>query len=212
MDHHRCFKVWIKKTRAERDTDTVFFKHKYLTNPKITPEDKVVAAAQILTQTIKGNVTGESVEMEALEKVAESFETIANRNLRKQKENHNKEHAIRLPRRTNALSPRVSKANTQNQRKNRVEEPPPRVDSSQGLIVAYPNEAVDKASKESQPTQDHRNHSKKDEEEAPAHNTQARKDTRSITQELMMSAVEITTDQPTLRNLARRKFPMQMLC
>ena len=27
-----------------------------------------------------------------------------------------------------------------------------------------------------------------------------------------MSAVEITTDQPTLRNLARRKFPMQMLC
>ena len=23
-DHHRCFKVWIKNTRAERDTDTVF--------------------------------------------------------------------------------------------------------------------------------------------------------------------------------------------
>ena len=24
MDHHRCFKMWIKKTRAERDTDAVF--------------------------------------------------------------------------------------------------------------------------------------------------------------------------------------------
>ena len=66
MDHQRCFKVWIKKTRAERDTNTVFLKHKYLTNPEITPEDKVVAAAQILTQTINGNVTGESEEMEAL--------------------------------------------------------------------------------------------------------------------------------------------------
>ena len=48
-----------------------------MTNPEITPEDKVVAAAQILTQTIKGNVTGESEEMEALGKVAECFETIA---------------------------------------------------------------------------------------------------------------------------------------
>ena len=34
MDHHRCFTVWIKKTRAERITDTVFLNHKYLTNPK----------------------------------------------------------------------------------------------------------------------------------------------------------------------------------
>ena len=55
--------------------------------------------------------------MEALEKVAENFETIANRKLLKQKEKHNNEHAIRLPRRTNALSPRVAEANAQNQRK-----------------------------------------------------------------------------------------------
>ena len=53
MDNHRCFTVWIKKTREERVTDTVFFKHKYLTNPKVTPEDKVMAAAQILTQAMK---------------------------------------------------------------------------------------------------------------------------------------------------------------
>ena len=79
-----------------------------MTNPEITPEEKVVAAAQILTQTIKGNVTGESKEMEALGKVAEIFETIAKRKSRKQKERHNNEHAIQLPRRTNAQSPRVA--------------------------------------------------------------------------------------------------------
>ena len=83
IDHHRCFKVWIKNTGSERDTDTVFSKHKYLKNPIITPKDKVVAAAQILTQTIKGNLTGESEEMEALEEVAEIFEMIANRKSRK---------------------------------------------------------------------------------------------------------------------------------
>ena len=55
--------------------------------------------------------------MEGLEKVVEIFETIANRKSQKQKEKHNNEHAIRLPRRTNALSPRVAEANAQNQRK-----------------------------------------------------------------------------------------------
>ena len=57
-----------------------------MTNPEITPEEKLVEPAQILTQTIKGNVTGESEEMEALEKVAGIFETIANRKSQKQKD------------------------------------------------------------------------------------------------------------------------------
>ena len=87
MDHHRCFKVWIKKTRAERDTNTVFLKRKYLTNPQITLGDKVVTVAQIPTQTIKGNVTGGSDEMEALEKVAEIFETIAKKSRENKKKN-----------------------------------------------------------------------------------------------------------------------------
>ena len=46
-----------------------------------------MAAAQILTQTIKGNVTGESEEVEALEKVADIFETVAKIKSQKQKEN-----------------------------------------------------------------------------------------------------------------------------
>ena len=44
-----------------------------------------MAAAQILTKTIKENVTGESKEMEELKKVAEIFETIAKQKSRKQK-------------------------------------------------------------------------------------------------------------------------------
>ena len=34
-EHYRCHKVWIKKTCAERVSDTVFFKHRYLTNPEL---------------------------------------------------------------------------------------------------------------------------------------------------------------------------------
>ena len=53
-----------------------------MTNPEVTPEDRVVAAAQILTQAMKGNLTGEGKEMEALEKVAEMFETVPKRKAR----------------------------------------------------------------------------------------------------------------------------------
>ncbi len=37
MDHHRCFHIYIVKTRAARISDTVFFKHQYITNPQVTP-------------------------------------------------------------------------------------------------------------------------------------------------------------------------------
>ena len=141
--------------------------------------------------------------------MAEIFETVAKRKAREQKEKHNNEHATRLPRSTNAQSSRVAEQNAQ---KPRVDEPPPRVDVSPGLIVAYPTEAVVKSSKEALPTQYHRNYITQDEEEAPAHNTRTGKGTRPITQELILAAVEMSTAEPTLRNLASRKFPMRMLC
>ena len=51
-------------------TDTVFFKHKYLTNTEVTTEYKVVAAAQIFTPAMKGSLTVERAEMKALKKLA----------------------------------------------------------------------------------------------------------------------------------------------
>ena len=58
LEHHRCFNLYNKETRAERISGTVFFKHKFLTSPIITPEDRVVDAAQELTSTLQGNVPG----------------------------------------------------------------------------------------------------------------------------------------------------------
>ena len=34
MQHHRCFRVYITKTRATRISDTMYYKHQYITNPK----------------------------------------------------------------------------------------------------------------------------------------------------------------------------------
>jgi hypothetical protein len=45
MEHHRCFNVYIVKTRATRVSNSVFFKHQYITNPQLTPETLVMKAA-----------------------------------------------------------------------------------------------------------------------------------------------------------------------
>ncbi|KAL7537341.1 hypothetical protein ACHAWF_005737, partial [Thalassiosira exigua] len=55
-EHYRCFVGYVKKTRAERVSDTVFIKHAHLTQPIISKEDAVVAAAKKLNATLKGTV------------------------------------------------------------------------------------------------------------------------------------------------------------
>jgi hypothetical protein len=77
MDHHRCFKVYITKTRATRISNTVFFKHQYITNPKISPETMVIQVAQHLTSALQGTISQESKTAEALKKVSKLFTKIA---------------------------------------------------------------------------------------------------------------------------------------
>ena len=43
----------MKDTRATRILATVFNKHKYITNPGVTPEDRVIATAGKLTADLK---------------------------------------------------------------------------------------------------------------------------------------------------------------
>eukprot|EP00956_Cyclotella_meneghiniana_P019401 scaffold33215_cov93-Cyclotella_meneghiniana.AAC.1 len=54
-EHYRNYSVICKSTRATRKSDTVWFKHKYLTNPSLTAADHIVNAAKNLTDTITSN-------------------------------------------------------------------------------------------------------------------------------------------------------------
>jgi hypothetical protein len=76
MEHHRCFKIYITKTRATRISDTVFFKHQYITNPEVSPETMVIQAAQQLTSALQGTISKENETAEALKKVSELFTKI----------------------------------------------------------------------------------------------------------------------------------------
>jgi hypothetical protein len=77
MEHHRCFRVYITKTRSTRISDTVHYKHQYITNPTVSPESHVVAAAQQLATALQGNIPTGNETAEALKKVSDLFTKIA---------------------------------------------------------------------------------------------------------------------------------------
>jgi hypothetical protein len=134
MEHHRCFRVYVTQTRATRISNTVIFKHQYITNPTISPESHVVAAAQQLAMALKGNIPVGNETAEALKKVSELLIKIARvkQEATKAKEQRNKIRANPTAHITMHL-PRVTIPHP------RVNVPAPRVDKPpQGHIVANP--------------------------------------------------------------------------
>jgi Rad3-related DNA helicase len=73
--HYRTYQEYIKATRAVQNCDTVFFKHHYITKPKVTKADVVTNAANNLIDAIKGNLssTQDHSDMEALDRLAQIF-------------------------------------------------------------------------------------------------------------------------------------------
>jgi hypothetical protein len=53
-EHYQCWKFWTPTTLATCISGAAFFKHKNLTNPSVTPEDQVIAAAACLMDTLQG--------------------------------------------------------------------------------------------------------------------------------------------------------------
>ncbi len=47
-EHYRTHVVFCTKTQAKRLADTVFFKHKYITQPTVTPADAMVIAVAVV--------------------------------------------------------------------------------------------------------------------------------------------------------------------
>jgi hypothetical protein len=60
-ENYRCWKIWSTDTRTTRILETVFFKHKYLTNPSMSPTDALIAAAANLAHVIKHNTKAQHV-------------------------------------------------------------------------------------------------------------------------------------------------------
>jgi len=88
-------------------SDSVFFKHQYITNPQIKPETLVMKAAAELTSALKGTVSQDVETADALAKVSDLLQKIAaskaERAKAKEEQNQHRTHpssrrAVSIPR------------------------------------------------------------------------------------------------------------------
>ena len=55
FEHYRSWIMWMKETKTTRISGTVFHKNKYITNPDVTPEDRVISEMYRMSQELKEN-------------------------------------------------------------------------------------------------------------------------------------------------------------
>ena len=74
-DHYRVHNCHIKSTKNERLSDTVHFKHKHITNPEVTPQDKLMHAIAKCKEAIMRTDTGHTdQQLHELEKIVKQAE------------------------------------------------------------------------------------------------------------------------------------------
>ena len=79
-DHYRVHNCYVKTTQAERLTDTIQFKYKIITNPTISPQDKIMLALANCKTTLKGmmNHDNPNQQMEELQTIVNNAQAHLN--------------------------------------------------------------------------------------------------------------------------------------
>ena len=72
-EHYCCHKIYISDTKHVQTCLTVFFKHKYLTMPTITPADALIRAADSLTDAIMGLIPTPTCTKDAVDQLMVIF-------------------------------------------------------------------------------------------------------------------------------------------
>jgi hypothetical protein len=75
-EHYRVHNCHIKSSSAERLTDTIQFHHKNITNPTISPEDKITPALANCKTALAGMMSGgPNQQMEELQTIVTNAHT-----------------------------------------------------------------------------------------------------------------------------------------
>ncbi len=72
-EHYCCHKVFISDTGRTWICSTVFFKHKYLTMPTLTPSDALIRATNNLTNAIAGIIPPPNITTDAIDQLINIF-------------------------------------------------------------------------------------------------------------------------------------------
>ena len=200
-EHYRCHQVYITSTKHIRTCETVFFKHKYLTMPNITPADALIKAADALTDTILGNFPTNTMTAHAVEQLMDIFKVQA-------------EKAT-----CEARTARILREQAQAQRV---------LSEEQRVIYEKQTTPPDNPNLEIEEIRTRNNNNMRgvpmisqDEYEhdeinqPPAANTRLQRQTRTLTQEYLMHMMELPGERSAPFNAQQaslRQYPLHFLC
>jgi hypothetical protein len=204
-EHYCCHKVFISDTRHTRICSTVFFKHKYLTIPTLTPSDVLICAADNLTNAIAGIITPPNIT-DAIDQLINIFKLQAKKEkdaATAQRVLKERVQAERVGTKTKDHSP--STAPTAKPTTTTITTPmsfPP-------FEVEYPDLNTGMLRETPMMLQDEMGNNS-----SPAANTCLQQKVRTITQDYLFHLMD-TPGLPRLftnQQAASRKYPIQFLC
>jgi hypothetical protein len=200
-EHYRCHEVYICDTKHMRTCLTVFFKHKYLTMPTVTPADALIRAADSLTDAIAGLIPTPTSTMDAVDQLMVIF--------KQQARAANDAATAQRVLRERAQAERVIEDERQASR-TPTSFPPRLPTSSPRFELEERNDIPKSPLGIPQITQDDAD----DYNDSPAANTRQQRETRSLTQDFMLHCMEIPGYKApfTAKQAASRKYPLQFLC
>eukprot|EP00804_Cyclotella_cryptica_P002702 CCRYP_009617-RA/>CCRYP_009617-RA protein AED:0.39 eAED:0.39 QI:0/0/0/1/1/1/2/0/572 len=200
-EHYRCWTVWTPVSQSTRISATVFFKHKYITNPTVTPADAIVAATANLAHVLMSNTTAahlnttQLADLTRLHKIIQPTPT--------DKSAVSPTGTTRLPTAHKRTHPIVSDSDSDKS---------PQSSKSTPLhpLATHKQPAAYTPRVSTTPPQMHINASPRvTPPTAPAYNTRSRMQT--ITQETMLHFSQLSTTTVTAQRAASRMFPTDFL-
>ena len=200
-EHYRCHKVYITATKSTRICQTVFFRHKYLTQPSFTTNDALLLAADRLTSAITRAVPTTTTTQAGIQQLLDIF--------KKQANDAKDEIDAQRVKMKEAAAQRVLEES--NERISMPTTEQPVQENTDEMFQAFNNESqTTKDDNRNVPmiTQD-----AEEEQERPTNRRPCTRSTRTATDEFIYSMMELPgIDNVSPRSTATRKFPMQFLC
>ncbi len=205
-EHYGCHEVYIIDTHHTRICSLVFFKHKYLTMPSLTPADALIRAADNLTTAIAEVIPPPNMTTDTIKQLIKIFKTQA----KKEKDKATLQRVLR----ENAQAERVLNKNMAPPTRP-TDEPLARPTSPQATlfppleIEEYPD--VDLGTLRGTPISYPDNNSNSTQ---PAANTRYQRKVRTITQDYLFHLMDspFIPQQFTSKQASSRKYPLKFLC
>jgi hypothetical protein len=189
-EHYCCHEVYISNTKSICTCLTVFFKHKYLNMPSLTPSDALIHAADNLTDATSGLIPTSTVTADAVDQLMEIYKQQA-----------------RAKRDAGATAQRVLGECAQAERVIEEECQQDQAAPSSTFQVDDGNNIAPAKQAIPQITQD-------EYDSSPVANTHQQCKIWTLTQDLMLQCMEIRGYRTpfTLQQAASQRCPLQFLC